>query len=210
MFYNRLVGEDLMALGHVIVWENTANIPAIADTSTAALGFAGETAGRRIERLCDELDIAFTSVGDLDDTLAMGIQYADYFSNQLTEIEGTDFGILYEPRDEIAIAYRTRPSLYNQTPAITVDLSANELSEPFEPVDDDLLVRNDIFAQRREGGSYQATLESGPLSVLPPPDGASRYKDEVPVNVETDDMLPEVAGGCCTWARSTKRGTRTS
>lgn len=194
VLYDRLATEDLLAFGHLIVWENAANIPAIAITSTAGLGFAGERAGVRFERLCGEVDVPFVSIGDLTDTLAMGLQYTDYFSNQLAEIEATDFGMIYEPRDALAIGYRTRATMYSQTPAATIVYSAHELDPPFEPVDDDQGVRNNIFAQRRDGSSYEVALTTGALSVNAPPAGVGRYKDEVAVNVQTDAMLPEVAG----------------
>ncbi|HZO69386.1 MAG TPA: hypothetical protein VFB74_30710 [Kribbellaceae bacterium] len=186
--------DALLNLGHVIVWENLANIPPIADTSLTAAGFAGEAAGRRIERLCGELGVPFLGSGDLDDTLAMGLQYEDYFENQITEIEGTDRGLIYEPRHTFALGYRTRASLYNQNPLATLNFNALDLAPPFEPVEDDSNIRNDVFAQRREGASFQATQETGPLSVQAPPNGVGRYKDEVPVNVETDEDLPAIAG----------------
>lgn len=181
-----------VALGHPTVWFNP--YPTVEETSTAAFGWTGEAAGRRVERLCDEEGVPFVSSGDLDDTLAMGPLYGDYFFNQLAEIENTDLGMLYEPRDELALGYRTRSSLYNQDAALTLDYADGHLSPPFEPIEDDRNTRNDVFAQRREGGSYQATATTGALSVNEPPLGVGRYKSEFPVNVETDAMLPEVAG----------------
>lgn len=192
VFYDRLAGEDLLAFGHLIVWENLANIPPIATTSGVAHGFAGEPAGRRIERLCAETGTPFVADGDLDDTLAMGLQFEDYFDNQITEAEATDRGLVYESRDVLALAYRTRASLYNQAAAAT--LNAAQLAPPFDPTDDDQNLHNDIFAQRREGSSFRATLETGALSVQAPPLGVGRYKDEVAVNVQTDEDLPPVAG----------------
>jgi len=190
-------GLDFLALGHVIVWENLANIPAVADTFTAVSGFAGETAGRRIQRLCDELDIAFvpgTGVdADLDDSEPMGLQYGDYFSNQLAECEQTDMGLLGETRTGVALFYFTRRDLYNQTPLAIIDYDAGELSPPIDPVDDDQDTHNDVFAQRREGSSFQATVESGPLSIQQPPNGVGRYKDEYQVNVQTDARLEGIA-----------------
>jgi hypothetical protein len=194
VLYPRLATEDLMAFGHLIVWENAANIPPLATTSGLAHGFAGETAGARFTRLCDEFGVPSAIAGSAAATSAMGLQYEDYFSNQLTEIEATDHGILYEPTTSLALTYRTLADLYNQAPAAVIDFSAGQLSTPFEPVEDDQQTRNDVFAQRREGSSYQMTLESGPLSVQDPPDGVGRYKDEVQVNVESDNDLPPHAG----------------
>jgi hypothetical protein len=197
--YNRLVGEDLLALGHVIAWENSVdaeigtNVPLLSTTSNLAFGFAGEAAGRRFERLAGEADVPFVSIGDLDDTVPMGLQYEDYFHNQLTEIEATDLGLIYEPPTSLALGYRTRTSLYAQAPAVIIDYSAHQLTPPFEPVDDDAHISNDRFVQRREGGSYQVTLEDGPLSVQDPPNGVGRYKGEAQVNTERDGQLQGIA-----------------
>lgn len=184
-------GGQSMALGHVTVWDGS--VPSIADTVLAATAYIGEAAGRRFERLCELADVPFVSIGNLDQTLAMGAQFTDYFENQIAEIETTDSGLIYEPRDSLALGYRTRESLYDQEPTATLDYSNHELAPPFEPVEDDAHIANDVFAQRRDGGSRQATLESGALSVQDPPNGVGRYKDEVTVNVETDEMLEGMA-----------------
>lgn len=189
--------EALMCLGHVAVWETTANIPVLADTVLAVFGFAGEKAGRRIQRLCGEAGVVFDVGGfDLDNTQPMGLQFTDQFSAQLDEIEQTDRGLIFEPLilgSSLALSYRPRASLYGQSPIITLNYEAGHVAPPFEPVDDDQGTRNDVFAQRREGGTFNATLTSGALSVLDPPNGVGRYKDEVQVNVQTDGMLEGVA-----------------
>jgi hypothetical protein len=196
--YNRNsnTADGLIAIGHVAAFENAVNIPAIADTVLAVNGHAGEAAGRRFERLCTALDVPFVTTGNLDDTQHMGLEHEDYFSNQLREIEATDDGTLYDDRASLAIGYRTRTSFYTQTPAATLSFAALQIAPPFQPIDDDQLTRNDIFAQNRDGGSFQATKTSGPLSVNDPPyiaigntGGVGRYKDEYQVNVETDAML---------------------
>lgn len=186
------VTDALLCMGHLIVWENLANIPSIATTSLLAFGRAGEVAGRRIERLCGEEGLAFVSTGNLDDTTEMGLQYEDAFPAQLTECEATDMGLLYEPRYVLAQGYRTRRSMYTQDPVVT--LTPARIASPLNPTDDDQQTRNDVFAQRREGSSFNATLESGAMSVLEPPDGVGRYKDEVQVNCLTDAMLEGIAG----------------
>lgn len=194
--YDRLTNaEDMLAFGHPVVWENLVNVPLVATVNSLAHGGEGEAAGRRIERLAAEAGAPFVTGGwDLDNTMSMGLQFEDQLSGQLSECEATDRGFLYEPADAIAIAYRPRTSLYNQAAAVTLSFAAGHLAPPLEPVDDDQTTRNDVFAQRREGGSYRATKLSGPLSVLNPPNGVGRYKDEQQVNVQTDGKLPEVAG----------------
>jgi hypothetical protein len=180
-------GEDV--LGHFAVWDDLA---AMDDVAAAALGHPGEAAGRRIERLCDEQGVAFSSAGDLDDTAAMGPQPIDTFLELLGEAADADLGILHEPRDSLGLAYRTRVDLYNQAATLELPYVGVFGSLP-EPVDDDQAVRNDITVKRPEGSSARAQLLTGALSVQPPPDGVGRYDTSADVNVAGDGFLPEQA-----------------
>lgn len=181
------------SIGNVIVWEGP-DIPLIAESSAAALAYDGEAAGRRFDRLCFQTDTLHQTTGDLDDTLPMGPQYPDTLNAQFEEIEATDAGMLWEPNASVAVAYRTRASLYNQSATATISVTAKQLSPPFDPVDDDQNLRNFITAQRREGLAHEVVQTTGPLSVSEPPTGAGRYDDAITVNVETDEMLPARAG----------------
>ena len=195
LYYSRHVNQTVMNIAHLAMWANAnpAQIPAIADTVAAAFGYVGETAGERIQRVCDEGNIPITIIGDVADTTVMGPQFSEPRLAQIRDAETTDFGILTEQRDALALLYRTRASMYAQDPALTVDYSAEVVAPPFEPVDDDQNTRNDVTASRRDGGSYQATLTTGRMSVLEPPAGIGQYEDEVTVNVQTDAQLPGAA-----------------
>lgn len=99
------------ALGHFNVH---ATITSIHDLGQALTGYDGEAAGRRVQRLCDEEDIPFLHVGDLDLTQAMGPQESGTLLDLLRECAAADGGILHESRGELGITYRTRRSIYNQ------------------------------------------------------------------------------------------------
>lgn len=195
LFYTRYVNQTVMNVAHLALWSTSggAVIPAIADVVAAAFGYTGETAGDRIERVAGLAGIPVVIVGDNDETIAMGAQYAEPTLSQIRDAENADLGILTEPRDRFGLLYRTRASIYNQDPAVTLDYSAGHLSPPFEPIDDDQQTRNDVTATRRDGDSYNVTQTTGPLSIQDPPVGVGRYQDETQVNVETDAMLPGVA-----------------
>ena len=182
----------IFTIGHVAIWDDTYPPPPLATAVEASQLWLGELAADRLERLCVTAGFPTVVVGN--DSIPMGQQGTDYFSNQLTEIEATDRGMLYEPRDQLAVGYRTRASMYNQDPTVTASFTAGELAPGFSPIEDDAQLANDVFAQRRNGGSFQATKLTGPLSVQAPPQGVGRYKDEIPVNVQTDDDLPGIAG----------------
>lgn len=196
MEYARTGTQSWVNLAHIVVWSDSVSElwPSAAAVSQAAQGYLGETAGVRIERICDFADVDVVVVGDSSDTTAMGPQYSEGLLTQLRDAEQADLGVLTEPRDAGGLLYRTRASHYNQTATVTLDYSAGQVAPTFEPVDDDQLIRNDITVTRRDGDSYRTTRDTGALSTLAPPNGVGRYRDEVTMNVETDAMLSGVAG----------------
>lgn len=188
-------GQVAINLAHLVTWANAvaSAIPTAAAVADAALGYTGEPAGRRIERICADGGLPITFIGDLDDTTIMGPQAAESRIAQIRDAESTDFGLLTTSRTASQLLYRTRTSLYNQPPAVTLDYSARVVAPPFEPVDDDDQTRNDVTATRRDGGSYRATRTTGPLAAIDPPLGIGQYEDEITVNVQTDAQLSSVA-----------------
>ncbi|MGW2720860.1 carbohydrate binding domain-containing protein [Streptomyces sp. NPDC001492] len=133
-------GLSAVAVGHATV-ENTITSNTILG---AHLNPIGETAGRRIQRLCGEAGIPFEWIGDLDDTVAMGGQSK---ANTLTLVQEAclaDGGLLYETKDVLGLGYRTRVSLYNQTPALVLSYTGFNFAEIPVPVEDDRQVQNQL------------------------------------------------------------------
>ena len=183
-------GLQGMAMGHLSVF-STINSAALA-YSYADHGFTGETAGARMIRLTAEEGVPFTLVGSPTDQTPMGPQRSDSLVNLLTECEASDGGILYEDRNRIGLVYRGRTTLYNQEPALVLPYA--KVQQPFEPVDDDSRIRNDVTRSRPGGSSARVVREDGPLSVQAPPLGVGTYDESVAVNVAIDDQLEQVAG----------------
>ncbi len=160
-------------VGHVMVGSDAT----LADGLDAAIvGNNGEPAGIRIQRLFAELGVPFRGVGNLNDTEPMGPQKAGKPLDLLGECEASDGGALYEPRDSLTMAYRTRTSMYNQIPAVTLaygQAGESPTLDPDEPADSDVI--NDYTASRDGGSSFQAVIEDGPNSIQDPPDGIGRY-----------------------------------
>jgi hypothetical protein len=192
-----VVGEDKAlgstAVGHIAVADDTT---AYADTSFAITGWGGEPASDRISRLCRENGIGFARVGSGTESARTGIQPMATLMDILEEAAAADGGILYEQLGDIGLAYRTRVSLYNQAPAIALDFDRPGDLPPggLEPADDDQATANDVTAKRAGGSSARAVLETGPLSVLDPPNGAARYEDSPELNVWKDNQLADAAG----------------
>jgi hypothetical protein len=181
-----------LSLGHIVSWSGTA--PGATDLTTVLNGYLGEAAGTRIKRICDENSIRFYVQNDLADSLPVGSQYSESLLTQLRDAETADQGMLIEPVQDVGLSYRPLSSLYNQTAMLALDYSAHQLDPPFEPVDDDLLTRNKIFATRRDGGSYTTELTTGRMSTLEPQDGGvGVYDTSNTYNVPNDAQLPTPA-----------------
>lgn len=193
------VAEPDVSLGHVAVWHVNGSgddPPALANVIEALEAHEGETAAARMSRLCTDAGVAFTLVGTAADTMPMGRQQSEKtLLEHLRECEAADRGILYEPRDSLGLTYRTRTNLYSQTAAVELDYSDAVFGEVPEPVDDDQETKNDvtITLAEDEEASARAVLESGPLSILDPPDGVGLYQYSESVNIETSDRLSGLA-----------------
>jgi hypothetical protein len=158
----------------------------------------GEAAGIRFARLCGEQGIAARVYGLAVDTVAMGYQSPNSIVSLLQECEDADRGLIYEPRQTLGLAYRTRASLYNQASAVTLSYTAAHLSPPITPTDDDQTAINDMTVTRSTGpitgSSSRQYLASGAMSVQPPPTGIGEYASQLSLNLATDPQAAQLAG----------------
>lgn len=187
-FSTQTVGSSI---GHVAVFSTAStNIFDNAD-----VGFDGETADARIVRLGAEESLPITFPYGHPGTAQVGPQTPDTFLNLVGAAADADIGILYEQRDDIALAYRPRVSLYNQPVTLALDYARRgDVAPPLAPVEDDTDTQNDVTVSRPSGSSARATLDTGPLSTLAPPNGVGRYATSETLNAHTDDQLPDLAG----------------
>ncbi|MDQ1307758.1 MAG: hypothetical protein QG671_3591, partial [Actinomycetota bacterium] len=171
-----------MAIGHVTV-ENDAT--SVFSTDRQLNAYRYETAGQRISRLCEENRETFTVIGSLNDTVKMGYQKQRTFLALIQECAAADGGVLYEPRDQIGIVYRTRASVERQNPTVTLSYSGHQMTR-LEPTEDDRATRNLVKVTREDGASSSAELTDGALSTQPPPGGIGRYDTAVTLNIADD------------------------
>ena len=67
-------------------------------------------------------------------------------------------GLLYEPRNQFGLAYRTRKSMQNQAAALNASYTAAQLSPPLVPGYDDQLTRNDVTVTPHADGLATVTV----------------------------------------------------
>lgn len=191
---NETAAASMPVLGHVAVW-NPYPAAGPPDTYVAAFGHIGEATTTRFARLCAEQGITATVIGQAADAPTMGPQRVARLVDLLTEIEQTDDGLIYEPRDGLGLVLRTGASLAGQPPALVAVYSAEQVAPPLDPVIDDQGTRNDVTAtSTTTGATARAVLTAGPMSVLPPPDGVGRAETRVDVNPADDVRLADYAG----------------
>ncbi|MFC8276247.1 hypothetical protein ACFUJR_27700 [Streptomyces sp. NPDC057271] len=189
-FQNAVTGTT-PSIGFVTCWDSTG--PDADDMYDALFGFQGERAGDRFLRLCAEQGVPAVLHGDTADTTALGVQQLETFLDALASIARADHGYALEQRDEAALLYRTRTTLYNQDPALTLDYSTGVISAPFKPLDDDLRAENDVIVQR-EGGTFgrasRETIAEGPKSV----EAIGRYDVSHDLSLAADSQALQHAG----------------
>ncbi|MFG3090690.1 hypothetical protein ACGGAI_24000 [Streptomyces antibioticus] len=176
---------DGTALGHLSVLP-TANS---GQYNSADLAFAGETAGARIQRLCREEGVPVTVVGTVADTQRVGPQRTAALLDLLREAAEVDGGIFGESRRGRGLLYRTRASLYNQAPILTLDYAAKQVAPPFRPVEDNQ-IRNEWTVEREGGSSAVASLATGPLSIA----DIGHYPDSATLSLFSDAQTDQIAG----------------
>lgn len=175
--------------GHISV---QSDVTSAQDLDGQVTAFLGEQAPSRINRLCGEegISFAFVSANTGD---PMGPQLPAKFLDLIQECVDVDQGILFERETALGLAYRPRAGMYNQAAALTLSYPGNQLSAIPRPVPDDQNVRNQVTASRPSGSNATSSLETGALSILPPPLGVGVYPDSPTLNVEADTDLQQHA-----------------
>lgn len=179
-----------IGLGHITLQSNTVSG---SELQTALNAWDGELAAARVHRLCIEEGLASRIKGDRYDSEPMGPQLPSALADLLQECAATDGGILYEARDSVAVAYRTRVSMQSQT-AAAFDYALGQLADTPQLDRDDNGFANDVTATATVGTSGRAVLNDGSnLSVSQPPVGAGRYPKSYQVNC-APGRPPDIAG----------------
>lgn len=171
-------------VGHVVVVDNFL---VLAGATNPILAHAGETAGSRIRRLCNEEEVPFVeraAAADLGDTTPVGAQRPGTLLDLLRQAEDADGGVLHE--FGAGLTYLPRVSRYNQTAALALSKVSGHIADAPEPTDDDQQTRNDVTANRTNG-SFARVVDQ------PHVDSEGRYDEAVTVNVSKDSLLANIA-----------------
>ena len=167
------------------LWIGDDQLPFVDATfQLVSSGYAGETAGDRLERLATESGVPLAVIGDTADTTPMGAQTPATLLDAMRQCEAADHGVLYERG--AGMGYLTRVARYNGDPVMELDFASGHIAAPPEPTDDDQRLLN-LIRLRRTGGGEVTAEDADSIAV----NGA--YVDEPEVNLETDSQLPSHA-----------------
>lgn len=183
------------AIGHVFVINDPVSLfnfgdPDLGATSYKALiAWNNQKVSDRIFRLCCDSKVR-VNVQHLDTDEQLGNQLPNTLLGDLQEAENSSAGgTVYDSAGFLGLSYRGRVSKSSQTPTLTLDYSAKQISAPLLPVDDDQRTQNDVTVNRVNGGSGHAVLLAvGNLSVQPPPLGVGPYRQGYDLSLFLDSQ----------------------
>jgi hypothetical protein len=185
--------RDDVTFGHLMVFNQAIDI---VDLALLTLAFKGDTERARLGRVYGDNNIEFTAEDEPFGVFfeyRMGPQTPKNMTTLLEEaVDLNSGGIVYDGRSHDGMVWRDRFILYQPDPQL--ELTYDQLSEPFTARRDDRDVRNRITVKRDGGSSGTYELTSGRKSTLPPDEGGvGLYPSAVTVNKEDDDELQQIA-----------------
>jgi len=160
----------------------------------------GEDFLNRFIRICSEEGIQYSYVGqtfEFEGMALMGPQTPNLVGQLLLECADVKSSTFWECRSLPAVSIRNVTRIYDQTPTVTLDYSAEHIFPEFEPVDDDLEPVNDVTAKSIYGATeFRYERLTGAMNVNDPGTVAGaigRYDAQVDVNADRDVNYPPVA-----------------
>ncbi|MGE5827714.1 MAG: hypothetical protein ACM30G_05030 [Micromonosporaceae bacterium] len=173
-----------IALGHVALFADSSAM-AGGDYHDAAIGYAGEMAHERIERMCSVAGIAYASTGATARSQQLGPQPIGTPLQVIRDAEAVDRGVLFEA--DFGLGYQGKQQRYNAPVLLALDFDQSHIAEAPQPADDDQRTRNRFTASRTDGS--EATVEDADSIAA-----EGLYDDSLTVNTYTDEQLANYAG----------------
>jgi hypothetical protein len=195
-----------ISYAHLAVWGDLILSVDTEAYHNAALGSPGEWPVYRAGRLAEEYGYGYGWIGfggvtgytpDAalpGDGKPMGAQRVTNLLDLFNDCEKLDSGILYEQRSIPGFQFRTLASMSGRSSWITFDVATSKHLSILEPIPDDRELCNRFTARRTDGGEYIYSLDSGPMSTLPPNEGGVGVVDRSDTfNAVNESALPDLA-----------------
>lgn len=180
-----------LSVGHITVQTVFSDI---FDLTQQVNAYNNEAADVRARRLLGQAGVATGLIGIVGDSVLMGTQHPGALLELLQDCVDADGGTLYDRYVGLGIGFRGRAAAYSQSPSLVLDYAASHLAAVPKPIDDDRFTINTAVITRTNGSSATWTVQSGTLSVQPPPLGVGPYDGSTTINVASDATLLDQAG----------------
>lgn len=175
-------------VGHVAIWTGTP--PSLSTAVLVANAYAGEQTHARLDRICDEISIPFTTSATASAVLGPEA-YASPLS-RMRDAEAVDGGVLYEAG--FGLAYHSMQELENAAAALALDFDAGHIGGVPKPTDDDQRIRNRWTISRRNGATATVEFDTGPMGTAETGPG---YEGSGDLNLYADTQIRDQAGWRC-------------
>lgn len=170
-------GSTSIAMGHLTVQNANTDI---LDNSQAVSAYAGEFADARIGRVLVLARAESRGMYEADTATRMGYQQQDTILSLIREVEATDMGYVFDGHNASLTAW-SHSAIENRTVDLTLDATTGVLAHPFQPIDDDQLLKNQWTVSQRGGSSAVATDVTSSVGAQ----AVGAYTDSRTVNVFT-------------------------
>lgn len=154
--------------------------------------YPNELAGARFVRLLQEQGLTAYVGGDGAKMMPLGPQRTGTLLDLLSECVSSEGGIVYDEPLDIALTMRSREDISARTPALA--LTASQVKYPLKKVIDDSGLANVVTVSNADGSMAVASLDSGPISQLAPPNGIGLVKFDLDINMGNVGGLQNRAG----------------
>jgi len=168
-------GSTSVALGHLTIQSAATDIFENAQPVSA---YDGETTDARQGRLLVLAGAESRGMFGSSTLTRMGPQKIDTVLNLIRECESTAVGLILDGHDASVTTW-AHAALENLSTYITIDATSGAIVPPFEPTDDDQLLRNQWTVSQRNGGSVVYYDKTGTLGS----NNVGLYADSETVNV---------------------------
>jgi hypothetical protein len=180
----RATGTASASYAHA--WLGDNDLPFVDDAfAKVAAGYAGETAGDRVTRLCAEEGIPMMLMGDAATTAAMGAQRPATFLELARECEDADQGVLHERG--AGLAYLARTSRYNGDSGDGAGFRFRTCRGAAGAHRRRPAAQEPVIKLSRTGGSEVTAQDAASIAE------SGTYSDELTVNLYSDDLLDDHA-----------------
>lgn len=176
---------------HFVVSGTSTNLES-TDFTNAFLGYLGERAADRFDRLMRSRGLPFQVRGDYDKTPRMGAQPIITFQDQLKEIRATSRGLIFDRGDNLGIVLATLEHI-EAAAADPWELTyPDDVAPGLAEVTGSAELFNLITAANRNGASSTRELTVGRQGTDDPPTGSGRLDKKVDVNLFSESELDDV------------------